>query len=147
MAKCHKITLNASKIEFVIFRLEEHLYWKPHIFTISTKLQRANGILSRLCRYLPLNLLVDIYHSIFGSHMSYSCQIWGCDNKQILSSHSNTSKRLKKLHCHWSHSVHLGLSLILFSLISEFLNSLILFRFWTSYWYINNMIQMIFLKH
>ena len=104
----NKISLNASKTEFVIFRskskpltsspflklvgkkifpsssvkylgvrLDEHLNWKPHISDIATKLQRANGMLSKLRHYLPLKLLVNIYHSLFASHMRYNCQIWG----------------------------------------------------------------------
>ena len=58
------------------FRLDQHLSWKPHIADIATKLQRANGMLSKLCHYLPLQLLVNIYRSIFASHMHYSYQIW-----------------------------------------------------------------------
>ena len=34
-------------------------------------------MLSKLCHYLPLKILVNIYHSIFAYHMHYSCQIWG----------------------------------------------------------------------
>ena len=108
----NRISLNASKTEFVIFRskskpltcspflklvgkkifpissvkylgvrLDKHLNWKPHISDIASKLQRANGMLSKLRHYLPLKLLINIYHSIFASHMRYGCQIWGlCDN-------------------------------------------------------------------
>ena len=108
----NRISLNASKTQFVIFRskskpltcspflklvgkkifpsssvkylgvrLDKHLNWKPHISDIASKLQRANGMLSKLRHYLPLKLLINIYHSIFASHMRYGCQIWGlCDN-------------------------------------------------------------------
>ena len=34
-------------------------------------------MLSKLRHYLPLKILVNIYHSIFSSHTRYSCQIWG----------------------------------------------------------------------
>ena len=99
----NKISLNASKTEFVIFRskskplssslflklvgkkifpsssvkylgvrLDNHLNWKSHISDIATKLQRANEMLSKLCHYFPLKILVNIYHSIFASHMPVS---------------------------------------------------------------------------
>ena len=38
-------------------------------------------MLSKLCHYLLFKILFNIHHSIFSSHMRYSCQIWGlCDN-------------------------------------------------------------------
>ena len=64
-------------VKYLDVHLDEHLNWKFHILDIATKLQGANGMLSKLCHYLPLKILVNIYHSIFTSHMCYSCQIWG----------------------------------------------------------------------
>ena len=110
--KANKISLNAGKTEFLIFRsqrkqldfipvlkvdgkriypsesvkylglyLDEHLSWKTHVDCIASKLQRANGALSKIRHYVPLKTLVNIYHSIFSSHMRYACQVWGlCDN-------------------------------------------------------------------
>ena len=108
----NKISLNASKTEFVIFRspwkpldciprlklsgkiltasksvkylgvhLDEHLSWRTHIASIATKLRRANGALSKLRHYVPTQILLNVYHAIFGSHSRYANQIWGlCDN-------------------------------------------------------------------
>ena len=108
----NKISLNAKKTEFIVFRsksksfdtipylklsghriypshsvkylgvhLDEHLNWKPQISSIATKLQRANGALSKLRHYVPQKVLLNIYHAIFGSHIRYASQIWGlCDN-------------------------------------------------------------------
>ena len=106
--KANKISLNAAKTEFLIFRsqrktfdflpflkidgkrlypskvvkylgvyLDEHLTWKPHINYVASKLQRANGAISKLRHYVPLKTLINVYHSIFSSHMRYACQIWG----------------------------------------------------------------------
>ena len=103
----NKISLNSSKTEFVLFRSnsktlesipfikllgkiiypspnvkylvhqDKHLNWKSHISETAKKLQRANGALSKLCHYIPLKSLVNIYHALFSSHMRYACQIWG----------------------------------------------------------------------
>ena len=67
----------SPSVKYLGVRLDRHLNWKSHISDIATKLQRANGMLSKLRYYLPLKILVNIYHSIFSSHMRYSCQIWG----------------------------------------------------------------------
>jgi len=108
----NRISLNASKTEFVIFRspwkrldctprikldgtflapsksvkylgvhIDEHLNWKTHVSSVSIKLRRANGALSKIRHFIPTRLLVNIYHAIFMSHIRYACQIWGlCDN-------------------------------------------------------------------
>jgi len=108
----NKISLNASKTEFVIFRspwrrmdciprlklsgkiltpshcvkylgvyLDEHLNWKTHTSVIAARLRRANGAISKLRHYIPLNILLNIYHAIFVSHVRYASQLWGlCDN-------------------------------------------------------------------
>ena len=108
----NKISLNASKTEYIIFRsnrrpldtipkikisgkhlvpsktikylgvhLDEHLTWKQHVSFVANKLRRANGAISKLRHYLPLNQLVNVYHAIFSSHIRYACQTWGlCDN-------------------------------------------------------------------
>ena len=44
---------------------------------LSKKLKRANGMLSKVRHYVPKEELKSIYHSIFSSHMTYGCQIWG----------------------------------------------------------------------
>jgi len=50
--------------------LDEHLNWKcliGNVSSISVKLRRANGALSKLCHFIPTRLLVNIYHAIFMS--------------------------------------------------------------------------------
>ena len=124
----NKISLNASKTEFVIFRspwkrmdciprlklfgkiltpsksvkylgvhLDEHLNWKVHTGAVAAKLRRANGAISKLRHYVPRDVLLNVYHAIFASHMRYASQVWGlCDNTvthriQVL---QNTAMRL-----------------------------------------------------
>ena len=110
--KANKISLNANKTEFIIFRspqkqldciprlklsrktltpsssikylgvhLDEHLNWKSHVTVTSKKLQRANGVLSKLRHFMPQQSVLNVYHALFASHMRYACQVWGlCDN-------------------------------------------------------------------
>ena len=103
----NKIALNAGKTEYIIFRsrfgssgdidiylggqkisrsqslkylgvlIDEHLNWKAHISNLCSKLRRANGALSKIRHFVPSNILLNIYHAIFSSHMRYGCQLWG----------------------------------------------------------------------
>ena len=90
--------LTPSKtIKYLGVHLDEHLSWKQHIDVIAAKLRRANGAISKLRHYLPLQNLISVYHAIFSSHIRYACQTWGlCDNStthriQVL---QNTAIRL-----------------------------------------------------
>ena len=114
----------SPSVKYLGVRLDEHLNWKSHISDIATKLQRANGMLSKLCHYLLLKILVNIYHSIFSSHMRYSCQIWGLRDN----TNSHRILTLQKASLRLITSVHLEIPQIQFSLILEFLNSLTLLR-------------------
>ena len=103
----NKISLNSSKTELIVFRkpnvpmpylnikingvklkpkseikylgmtIDEHLTFKTHINLMNAKLKRANNLLALSRHYLPSNLLKQIYHAQFHSHLSYGCQVWG----------------------------------------------------------------------
>ena len=53
------------------------MHWKYHSETLSTKLSRAVGMLSKIRHYVDASTLEMIYHGIFSSLMDYSSQIWG----------------------------------------------------------------------
>ena len=110
----NKISLNASKTEFLVFRsqfrkleftpflmlsgkriypsqsvkylgvhVDEHLSWKFHVSSVATKLQRANGMLSKIRHHVPLKSILNIYHAIFSSYLLYACQVWGTRDSTI----------------------------------------------------------------
>ena len=96
----------------VSVHLDKHLNWKPLISDIANI-----WMLSKLRHYLPLKILIKIYHSIFASHIRYSIQIWGlCDTTN---SHQILTLQKTAL------SVHLELPPILFSLSLEFLKNVL----------------------
>ena len=68
---------------------DENLEWKKHIDTLSLKLNRAAGLLSKVRHYVPKYLLRTIYYSIFNSHLIYTCQVWG--------QKENTIKKLSEI--------------------------------------------------
>ena len=70
----------SQSVKYLGVYLDENLCWKPHVNHIASKLQRANGALSKIRHYVPHYTLLNIYHSIFSSHMRYACQVWGLRN-------------------------------------------------------------------
>ncbi|XP_057310296.1 uncharacterized protein LOC130648273 [Hydractinia symbiolongicarpus] len=93
---CHwlnanKISLNASKTEYIIFKHahkplnydfrllinDSDLSWKTQINNTVAKLKRANGALAKLRHFVSQNVLILVYYAIFHSHLQYCNQIWG----------------------------------------------------------------------
>ena len=70
-------------IKYLGVFLDENLSWNNHVKSISLKLRRANGALSKLRHYVSSNVLNTVYYAIFHSHIFYACQIWG-QNKSII---------------------------------------------------------------
>ena len=73
----------SPSVKYLGVHLDAHLNWKPQVLSIANKLKRANGVLSKLCHYVPQSCLLNIYHAIFASHMRYACQIWGLSDNSI----------------------------------------------------------------
>lgn len=42
-----------------------------------TKLTRSTGILSKARYYLPYHTMLNLYHALFNSHLTYGSMIWG----------------------------------------------------------------------
>ena len=78
-----KIKINGKKlypstsIKYLGVSLDENLSWEIHVNSISLKLRRANGALSKIRHYVSSNVLNTVYYALFHSDMSYASQIWG----------------------------------------------------------------------
>ena len=72
----HKI-LPTDNIKYLGFYLDSTLSGKYHCDILTSKLKRANGMLSKIRHYVPKEELKSIYYAIFSSHMVYGSQIWG----------------------------------------------------------------------
>ena len=72
--------LNKTKHLGII--LDEHLTFKSHLENLKFKLNRGNGLLSKIRYYVKKDLLRTIYYALFDSHLRYGCQIWGQLNNQ-----------------------------------------------------------------
>ena len=86
MLKLNGKTIFASKnIKYLGLIVEENLSWDHHIFELRKKLNRANGILSRLRNSnCPESVLLSVFHSLFMSHASYGICAWGSAKRDLL---------------------------------------------------------------
>ena len=87
-----KLKLNGKRlyttnsVKYLGVKIDEHLTWKPQLDGISTKLNKANAILSKVRHFVDQKTLKAIYHAIFESHLYYYSLVWA--------QNSNSTKRL-----------------------------------------------------
>jgi len=92
-----KIKLDGKRMRFSRYTkylgilIDENLSMTEHTESIAIKLRKANGAISKIRHYVPINLLRSIYFALFHSHAHYGLQIWG----QNLSPNSRITKLQK----------------------------------------------------
>ena len=70
-------------VDFLGFRLDEKLNWNDHIEKLSCKLSRTLGIINKMKYVPPINVLLQLYSSLFLPHVHYGFLIWGHNNERI----------------------------------------------------------------
>ena len=109
----NKLKLNASKSKFMIFfkhpkiipklniwangnqidevqeinilgiTIDQNITWTPFIRKISINISRVIGVLHKLKRIFPQDILRLIYNSLFYPHLIYGLNLWGFKHKRI----------------------------------------------------------------
>ena len=65
-----------SNIKYLGILIDEVLSWNKQKDDICTKLDRANGILSKLHHFVPKKTCVSVPFSLLYSHILYGCLVW-----------------------------------------------------------------------
>ena len=65
-----------NNIKYLGVYLDDDLSGKQHCKILAGKLNRANGMLSKVRHYVSGKELKSIFHAIFSSHLTYGCEIW-----------------------------------------------------------------------
>ena len=68
------IQTNSSK--FLGINIDQNLNFKSHVSTIAPKLSRTVGILYRLNKFFPKNILKNLYCSLFLANVNYGIVAW-----------------------------------------------------------------------
>ena len=72
-----KIIKEVQKFKFLGVIVDNKLAWTEHIAYLQNKLKIAIGVIKRLKPYIPVKTRKTIYHSLFGSHLTYCISVWG----------------------------------------------------------------------
>ena len=68
---------NVKETNYRSLQIDRHLTWKTHVDTISRKVSRALGVLKHAKKFLPQNILKNLYISIIEPHSRYCSSVWG----------------------------------------------------------------------
>ena len=69
-------------IKYLGMYIDKNLDWNQHIQELTKKLNRANGILSKLRYNTTLDICVQVYYAIFYSYLIYGCNVWGFTSEE-----------------------------------------------------------------
>ena len=82
-----------KSFKFVGLHLDEYLEWDQHINKVHGKLASSNYAISAAKNILPLNIRINLYNSIFRSHLEYGILAWGGVPHNKLKGISNVQKK------------------------------------------------------
>ena len=72
-----------KEFDFLGITLDECMTWNSHINKIAGKISRVNGVLSRLKRFVPSDILKMIYNALIQPHLNYGVLLWGKNTARI----------------------------------------------------------------
>ena len=64
-------------VKFLGVLLDENLSWKYHLTELSKKLARTCGMFFKVRHFLPINVLICLYNSLFSPFLQYGILVWG----------------------------------------------------------------------
>ena len=67
---------SSESVKYLGVKIDANLTWQHHVHDLSIKLNRANGLLFKMRKYVRLKILRSIYFAIFDSYLSYYCLLW-----------------------------------------------------------------------
>ena len=80
---CGKRLYPTESVKCLGVKIDANLVWQHHVSDLCIKLNRANGLLFKMRKYVSLKILRSIYFVIFGSYLSYCCLIWAQNFRTI----------------------------------------------------------------
>lgn len=69
-------------IKYLGMYIDKNLDWNHHIQELIKKLNRANGIISKLRYNTTLDICIQVYYAIFYSYLIYGCNVWGFTSEE-----------------------------------------------------------------
>ena len=73
---CRKIPYRKNYVRYLGTKINENSSWKFHVHDLTSKLNRANAVLSKLRHFATCEIWRSVYFAIFHPLVSYVCIVW-----------------------------------------------------------------------
>ena len=71
-------------VKFLGVLLDENLSWKYHLIELSKKLARTCGMFFKVRHFLPIDVLICLYNSLFSPFLQYGILVWGLTHETYI---------------------------------------------------------------
>ena len=72
-----------TEFNFLGLTIDQHLTWNEYVQKISNKISRSIGIMCKLKRFLPQQVLRILYDSLILPHLQYCILTWGFKSDRL----------------------------------------------------------------
>ena len=86
-------------MKYLGVHIDYKLSWKNHIDSITMKLSKTIGLLSKIRHFVPFHTLVSIYNSLVVPYLRYGLIAWGQTGKTQLNKLLILQKRALRFMC------------------------------------------------
>ena len=86
-----------SDIKFLGIYIDDKLNFNAHVKQLLSKLSRAVGLMKRMSQILPDKVMLNLYYSLFYSHLTYGITAWGKSSVRNSKKLASMQKRAWKL--------------------------------------------------
>ena len=86
--------MHKNSIKYLGIMIDSHLNWKSQVNYISTKIKRNIGFLSKICHYVNLKTLTNLYYSLIYPFLMYGITALGNIYKSTLAPIITLQKRV-----------------------------------------------------
>ena len=87
-----------QEFNFLGITIDQNITWTPHVRKISIKISRVIGVLRKLKRIFPQNILRLIYNSLIHPHLIYGLNLCGLNTNALLQKKSYKNTCISSLH-------------------------------------------------
>ena len=72
-----------SEFNFLGLMINENMNWKSHTDKLCNKISRTLGVLNKLKRFLPMNILKIMYNSMILPYLQFGVKLWGFEQGRL----------------------------------------------------------------
>ena len=121
-------------VQFLGCSIDQYVTWVNHIQSVSSKISKSIGILSKLRHILPKRIMILLYNTLILPHLTYCNSVWGNTYKSRLQGIYKLQKRVVRLCTHAefrapSKPIFISLNVLNIYQLNKYCTMILLFKY------------------